>query len=385
MAQGTVKWWNADKGYGFIAVDGGRDIFVHFSAIQMDGYRTLEEGQRVEFDIEQSDRGPMAAGVRPINISTVRPSADYVGVGPPEIKTGTLVGPTLPRPTSLPLHTEPALHGIPLTAVDPHIIDQYVILRRIGEGAMGMVYLAQDDDGRNVALKVVRPELANDELFLQRFSEEARHAGGVDPAYTARVITAVTEAETPYLVTEFIEGPTLSEYIERHGPLPERDARLLAIGIAEALIAIHDARVIHRDLKPSNVMLSPFGVRVIDFGIARSLSASARLTRTGQPVGTPAYMSPEQVQDEQLSPATDVFSWASVITYATTGRPPFGDEDANAYRVWAQIVEGVPNLTSVPTMLREIVEAALSKNPAQRPSARDLVAWLAGSPDVDDR
>ena len=67
MAQGTVKWFNADKGYGFIAVDGGRDVFVHFSAIQMDGYRSLEEGQRVEFDIENSDRGPQAAAVRAVS------------------------------------------------------------------------------------------------------------------------------------------------------------------------------------------------------------------------------------------------------------------------------------------------------------------------------
>ena len=152
----------------------------------------------------------------------------------------------------------------------------------------------------------------------------------------------------------------------------------MAIGTAAALIAIHDADLVHRDLKPSNVMLSHFGPRVIDFGIARSLGATTRLTHTGVLVGTPAYMSPEQIQDEELTPASDVFSWAGVMVYAMTGHQPFGRPDAGLVTLMFQIVEGQPNLTDVDEELRDVITAALSKDPAARPTARQLLEYLVG-------
>lgn len=268
------------------------------------------------------------------------------------------------------------LPGSVTEPTDPRTIGEFRVLRRLGEGSMGLVYLGQGEDGRRVALKVVRPEFARDSIFLRRFRDEAEHVRRVEAAYTARVIAAVTDAGDPYLVTEFIDGPTLDEQVSQNGPLPVWNAKAVAVGTAAALISIHDADVIHRDLKPSNVMLSRFGPRVIDFGIARSLSAATRVTHTGVLVGTPAYMSPEQIQDQEVTPASDVFSWAGVIVFAVTGHPPFGSPDARPVTLMFQIVEGQPNLAGVPPELREVIAAALSKDPAARPTPRQLLEHL---------
>jgi predicted Ser/Thr protein kinase/flagellar motility protein MotE (MotC chaperone) len=278
--------------------------------------------------------------------------------------------------------------SLPLAAEDPGVTGQYRILRRLGQGAMGMVYLGQGDDGRYVAIKVVRPDLARDRSFLRRFHAEAQYARRVDATYTARVIAAITDVERPYLVTEFIDGPTLDDQVAEHGRLPAWDAKALAIGTAAALIAIHDAGLVHRDLKPANVMLSNFGPRVIDFGIARSVSAATatKLTAAGFPVGTPAYMSPEQIRDEEVTSASDIFSWAGVMVYASTGHNPFGTNDAPGCTVMFQILDERPLISDVPAELRELLASALSKDPAARPTARDLLARLTGSsvgdPDV---
>ena len=249
------------------------------------------------------------------------------------------------------------------------------------QGAMGMVYLGQGQDGRNVAIKVVRPDLARDRAFLRRFHGEAQYARRVDATYTARVIAAVTDVERPYLVTEFIDGPTLDEQVADGGCLPSWDAKALAIGTAAALIAIHDAGLVHRDLKPANVMLSHFGPRVIDFGIARSVSAATatKLTQAGFPVGTPAYMSPEQIRDEDVTSASDIFSSAGVMVYASTGHHPFGKQDAPTWTVMFQIVDERPLIDDVPAELRDLLVVALSKDPMARPTARELLARLTGS------
>jgi len=278
--------------------------------------------------------------------------------------------------------------SLPLAAEDPGLTGQYRILRRLGQGAMGMVYLGQGEDGRYVAIKVVRPDLARDRSFLRRFHAEAQYARRVDATYTARVIAAITDVERPYLVTEFIDGPTLDDQVAEHGRLPPWDAKALAIGTAAALIAIHDAGLVHRDLKPANVMLSNFGPRVIDFGIARSVSAATatKLTAAGFPVGTPAYMSPEQIRDEEVTSASDIFSWAGVMVYASTGHNPFGTNDAPGWTVMFQILDERPLISDVPAELLELLANALSKDPTARPTARDLLARLTGSsvgdPDV---
>lgn len=249
---------------------------------------------------------------------------------------------------------------------------------------MGMVYLAQGSDGRAVALKVIRAELARDRVFLRRFQAEVEHARQVEATYTAKVVKAVTDTEMPYLVTEFIEGPTLESEISFNGPLSPANAKAVAIGTAAALIAIHNAGIVHRDLKPANVILSYFGPRVIDFGIARSLGATTNLTRTGLFLGTPAYMSPEQLEHEDVTTASDIFSWGGMIAYAVTGRQPFGGVDAHPYSVMFQIVNGTPRVDGVPDELRPLVIDALAKVPAARPTARQLLARLVGGAAVEN-
>jgi len=257
-----------------------------------------------------------------------------------------------------------------------------VILRRLGQGTMGIVYLARGADEKRIALKVVRPEWAHEADFLRRFAHEVKHASRVDAAYTAKVVAVSTDASHPYLAAEFIDGPTLEAEVTVNGPLPLPRAKAVAIGTAAALIAIHEGGIVHRDLKPSNVLLSHSGPQVIDFGIARSLGATTRLTQIGSRVGAPAYMSPEQILDADLTPASDVFSWAGMVVYASTGHQPFGGPDTNMIALYRKVLEGQPNLTDVPAELHSILEAAFAKEPTARPTARDLLALLTGNSHV---
>jgi serine/threonine protein kinase/sugar lactone lactonase YvrE len=260
---------------------------------------------------------------------------------------------------------------------DPRFIGSYEVLRRLGEGSMGIVYLVADGHGHDRALKVIRPEYAGDPEFRRRFTEEADSAHRVQDSSVARVIEAATDAWPPYLVTEFVEGPTLLEKVSRDGSLPFEQALELGIGTAAALAAIHRTGIVHRDLTPSNVILSGAGPKVVDFGVASPAAWDRDTDRLR--TGTPAYSSPEQVQREKLTPASDIFSWASTMVYATTGHQPFGGK-SRLGTLW-EIIEDEPDLIGMPDPLRPVVLAALDKTPAARPSAdkvlRDLRA-IAG-------
>lgn len=272
--------------------------------------------------------------------------------------------------------------SVPIGAGDPQVVDGYVTLGTLGRGAMGAVYLAQAPNEEPVAVKVVRPEFAHDEYFLQRFGEEARLASQVDGAHTAKVLRVGTHASPPYLVTEFIDGPTLDEAVTaRQGPLAPEDVKSVAIGTSIALIAIHNAGIVHRDLKPSNVMLSRFGPRVIDFGIAKSLNEAKRITRTGvgAPVGSPAYMAPEQIKGETVTSATDIFAWAGLMVYIATGHHPFDKPDENVHALYYRVLEKDPDLSGVPEDLRDLIAGALKKDREARPTARQILNTLTGA------
>lgn len=258
---------------------------------------------------------------------------------------------------------------------DPDRVGAYDILARLGAGGMGVVYLAEDDAGRKVAVKVVRPELAHNEEFRRRFAREVKAAASVGGTYTAQVIEADASADQPYLVTEYIKGPNLDEFVRTHGPLEETQAKALAIALAEALAAIHDAGLTHRDVKPSNVLLGTDGPRLIDFGIARAADATA-ITRFGMSVGTPAWMAPEQAQAKEVTPKADLFSWASVVVFASTGAAPFGEgpSDAILYRV----VHEPPDMGEVPSSMVAHVARCLEKDPSRRPTATELLREMAG-------
>ena len=262
----------------------------------------------------------------------------------------------------------------PLGPDDPRMIGEYRLLGVLGAGGMGRVYLGRNFRGRTVAVKVVRPELADDSTFRMRFEREVTAASKVGGQYTAAVLGADVNAKAPWVATSFVAGLSLQEAIADHGPLPEKSLRVLAIGLARALIAVHAAGIIHRDMKPSNVILALDGPKVIDFGIARAADASV-LTTTGSVIGSPGFMCPEQVTGSRaIGPPGDVFSLGGVLVYAATGHGPFGEGDTMAM-LW-RVVQEPARLDGVPDGLRPLLEASLQKDPELRPTPRQLVAQL---------
>jgi hypothetical protein len=253
----------------------------------------------------------------------------------------------------------------------------YRVLRRLGEGGMGIVYLARNTADQLVAVKVIKAQFAHDPEFAERFHREAQAASRVPAFCTARVLDAAADAEPPYLVTEFIVGPTLEAAVRTNGPLASSDLDGLAVGMAAALSAIHGANVIHRDLKPSNVLLSPVGPRVIDFGVARALEAMN--THSNLLIGTPAFMAPERFTGTGIGPATDIFAWGGVLAYASSGQPPFGDGDMAT--LMYRVIDHEPDLRGLTGDLRDLVQLAMRKEPAERPTSEQLLDALVGRTD----
>lgn len=215
---------------------------------------------------------------------------------------------------------------------DPQRVGPYRIVGRLGSGGMGRVYLGRSPGGRAVAVKVVRPELAAEEDFRHRFAREVDAARAVGGAFTAAVVDADPYGDPPWLATVYVAGPSLAEAVRGSGPFQEPQVRQLGVGLVEALQAMHAAKVVHRDLKPSNVMLAEDGPQVIDFGISQ-VDGASRLTLTGMVLGTPTFMSPEQIMGVTVGPATDVFALGGVLCYAATGTAPFGEAEDVMYRV----------------------------------------------------
>ncbi|WP_405779773.1 serine/threonine-protein kinase [Streptomyces sp. NBC_00859] len=262
-----------------------------------------------------------------------------------------------------------------LTQHDPRRIGPFEVLGRLGAGGMGLVYLARSASGRRVAIKTVRTELAEDQLFRVRFSREVEAARAVSGFYTAAVVDADARAAVPWLATAYVPAPSLEEIVNECGPMPAQAVRWLAAGIAEALQSIHGAGLVHRDLKPSNVLVVEDGPRVIDFGIASGVS-NTRLTMTNVAVGTPAYMSPEQAKDSRnVKGASDVFSLGSTLVFAATGHAPF--HGANPVETVFMLLREGPNLEGLPDELRPLIEACMKQEFTQRPSPEDLQAQLA--------
>ncbi|WP_240796377.1 serine/threonine-protein kinase [Streptomyces sp. RFCAC02] len=271
-----------------------------------------------------------------------------------------------------------------LSPNDPHRIGNYRLIARLGSGGMGQVYLARSERGRTVAVKTIRPSLALEPDFRRRFAMEITAARRVGGRWTAPVLDADTEADSPWVATGYIAGPSLHEVVSRQfGTLPVRSTTLLANGLVHALRAIHGAGLVHRDLKPSNVLLTIDGPRVIDFGIARALDTmSGGVTRTGATVGSPGFMSPEQVRGGTLTPASDVFCLGSLLAYAATGRTPFGALDSGVHILMFRIAEEEPRFEGLPEPLRHIIGLCLAKQPERRPSLDELESLTA--PDDGD-
>ncbi|GAA1653445.1 hypothetical protein GCM10009828_098410 [Actinoplanes couchii] len=266
---------------------------------------------------------------------------------------------------------------MPLRAGDPAELGRYELVGRLGEGGMGTVYLGRGPDGRLVAIKMVRNEFAHEAEFRNRFRSEVNRAQQVPPFSTAEVLDADPDHEPPYLVVEFVDGPSLAAEVKEKGPLTGAALHGVAVGIATALTAIHGAGVIHRDLKPGNVLFARGGIKVIDFGIARAFEATSQHTRTDQMVGTVAYMAPERydpVGGRPVTAAADIFAWGAVVAFAATGRTPFAADSAAATAM--RILTQEPDLTGLPESLTGVVARALAKDPDDRPTARELLDLL---------
>ncbi|MET7988103.1 serine/threonine-protein kinase [Streptomyces sp. NPDC005281] len=263
----------------------------------------------------------------------------------------------------------------PLGADEPTAVGPYRLLGRLGSGGMGRVYLGRSAGGRTVAVKIVHPHFALDEEFRARFRREVEAARRVGGAWTAPVLDADPEAPVPWVATGYAAGPSLTAAIADGGPLPVHSARVLGAGLAEALTAVHGLGLVHRDVKPSNVLLTLDGPLLIDFGIARATDGTASLTSTGVSVGSPGYMSPEQILGKGVTGAADVFSLGAVLAYAATGEPPFpGDSSAS---LLYKVVHEEPRLDSLRGELRELVAACLAKEPSARPSPGEVGSRLA--------
>ncbi|TDD90743.1 serine/threonine protein kinase [Actinomadura darangshiensis] len=245
------------------------------------------------------------------------------------------------------------------------------MLGRLGEGGQGVVYLARNGGGELVTVKMLRGGIAAGHRARSRFAKEADAAQQVSGRHTARVLDADMTGDRPYIVSEFVEGPSLQQVVAGRGPLAGPRLRKAALRTAAALAAIHRAGIVHRDFKPGNVLLGPDGAKVIDFGVARTADA-APLT-TG-PVGTPAYMAPEQIEDEPVGPPADVFAWGATMVFAATGRPPFGTGPSAA--VMRRVTSRRPDLGDMEGPLRDLAARCLDKNPAARPTASQIVRAL---------
>ncbi|MEU5247835.1 bifunctional serine/threonine-protein kinase/ABC transporter substrate-binding protein [Streptomyces asoensis] len=273
----------------------------------------------------------------------------------------------------------------PLRSSDPARVADHRLLGRLGAGGMGVVYLARTPNGALVALKVLLAEYAEEPGFKERFRREVEVARQVASPWAVPLVDADPDADSPWLATAYVPGPSLGEAVAAYGPLAEPGVRLLGARLAEALGEVHRAGLVHRDLKPGNVLIAHDGPRLIDFGIARTPQDTA-LTATGMVVGTPGYLSPEQASGpggDDIGPASDVFSLGCVLAFAATGRAPFGSGavDALLYRA----VHDPADLDGMPAGLREVVEACLAKDPAERPDAAGLVERLSAADGPRDR
>src|SRR3954453_12966690 len=248
-----------------------------------------------------------------------------------------------------------------LRSGDPTQVGRYEVLGRIGGGGMGMVYLADGPRGR-VALKLVRPELGDDPHFRARFRREVQASFRVSGVCTVRLLDFDTEADQPWMATEYVDGPSLTELIEAGGPLPPAKQLALAVGLAEGLKSIHDEDVVHRDLKPSNVLCADTGPKVIDFGIAAAADA-APLTRSGLMVGSPGWLSPEQIATGRATGASDIFAWGCILAYAAGGEQPFGTGTAEA--LFYRVLNQGPNVDfgKLHPALHDLVRQATTQDP----------------------
>ncbi|AQZ67462.1 hypothetical protein BKM31_43745 [[Actinomadura] parvosata subsp. kistnae] len=262
----------------------------------------------------------------------------------------------------------------PLRPTDPRQVGPYRLTGYLGAGGQGTVYVGESPEGQVVAIKVLHARLSEEPQARERFLQEIAATRQVRQFCTARVLDADTSGDQPYVVSQYVEGISLSRLIATQGVRDPDALERLAVATVTALVAIHQAGIVHRDFKPSNVVCGPDGPRVIDFGLARALDST--VAESSEILGTPAYMAPEQFSAGVVTAASDMFSWAATMAYAASGRPPFGNDSIPA--LFQRILNEEPDLTGLTEPVRSLVVACLDKNPAARPTATDVLFNLLG-------
>lgn len=252
-------------------------------------------------------------------------------------------------------------------------VGDYRLLTRLGEGGMGVVHLGQGPDGRRVAVKVLREHVVGDREARERLAREVSSLSRVTSPRVAEILDADPHAPTPYVVTRYVPGLSLHEHVREEGVLTGGDLLHGALCLAEALQAVHGVGVLHRDVKPSNVLMEGRSPVLIDFGLAR-LSEDPRLTQTGFLLGTPGYLAPEVLYGDEATTAADVHAWAATVTFAATGRPPYGKGPTMA--VLDRVRLGHFDLAGVPDPLAGLLRECLSPEPLDRPTLHEIVPWL---------
>ncbi len=263
----------------------------------------------------------------------------------------------------------------PLQAPPGLRVGPYELLYRLGEGGMGVVHLARRADGHRVALKVLRPHIVGDDEARARLAREVSSLSRIRSRSVAEIVDADPWGPVAYVATRYVPGLSLHDHVVQEGPV--QDLGWFAARLADALAAVHSVGVLHRDVKPSNVLMEGRAPILIDFGLAR-VADDPRLTHTGWLLGTPGYLAPEILLGRDATTASDIHSWAATVTYAGTGNPPFGRGPSMA--VMDRVRRGEHDLSSVPSALRPLLTAALSPEPADRPTLDELHAWLRGEP-----
>ena len=260
----------------------------------------------------------------------------------------------------------------PLLPKDPKSIGDYTLIGRLGSGGMGIVYIAADGP-ETVALKVIRETLVDDPVQSTRFAREIEALQKIDSPFVARILNSGVTNDTAWYATEFVNGPDLKSLVEAKGPLSEQKWALLASGLMSGLAAIHAQGIIHRDIKPANIIMAETGPKIIDFGIAQ-VSDATSVTSTGLVSGSPAWFSPEQIEGKALTTATDLFSAGSVLTYAATGKAPWGDDSSMTKASVYGILVSEPNVTGVSPEQLRMISALLRKEPSDRQFPHELQA-----------
>jgi serine/threonine protein kinase len=274
----------------------------------------------------------------------------------------------------------------PLEPGDPTVLQSpsggsYDVLGRLGAGGQGAVYMGRTPDGEHVAIKLLHSQMNADPQARARFVREVAAAKKVEPFCTARVIEAEVDGDRPYVVSEYIDGPSLHELVAQQGPRPQVELDRLAMGMVVALTAIHEVGIVHRDFKPNNVLLAKDGPRVVDFGIARTVnSQESAVTATGMVVGTPGYLAPEQLTGAPLQPAVDIFAFGATMVFAATGQSPFEADSLPV--IINRILNDDPDLSVLGQPLRDIIGRCLAKDAAARPTAPQLLAEMLGNAGV---